>query len=108
MRAGLDLAEGPAGFAVEERATPGVAQPPRECAQMIHIGLAREEEGVWARFATLCIAEPVVGFDTDHDTPGLHVVAYLTAGEIAAEVRGNLRAGHHGALVLIPPRPASV
>src|SRR5262249_11227658 len=75
---------------------------------MIHIGLAREEEGVWARFAAMRIAEPVVGFHTDHDTPGLHVVAGLTAGEIAAELRLDLRAEGNGPPGLIPPRPTSV
>src|SRR5215467_854891 len=108
MCARLDLAEGPAGFAVEEGATPRVAQPSRECAQMIHIGLAREEESIGTRFAALRVAEPIVGFHTDHDTPRLHVVAGLTAGEIAAELRLHLRAERNVPPVLIPPRPAGV
>src|SRR6476661_3630026 len=108
MRTGLHFAEGPAGFAIEQRAPPGVAQSSGECAQMIHIGLAREEEGVWARFAAVRIAEAVIGFHTDHDTSGLHVVAGLTTGEIAAELGLHLRAERYGPPVLIPPRPASV
>src|SRR6516162_4872786 len=75
---------------------------------MIHIGLAREVEGIWAGFATLRVAEPVVGFHADHDTPGLHVVAGLTAGQIAAEFGADLRAERHGAPILISPRPAGV
>src|SRR5262245_54183069 len=75
---------------------------------MIHIGLAREVEGVWAGFATVRIAKPIVGFHTDHDTPGLHVVAGLTAGQITAELRANLRAERHAAPILIDPRSAGV